>query len=207
MLEKIPKNKDKIAVLINSTGGDYAQAHIMVKKIAQIAKRNNAQVWTFAQEWALNAGFLLLASGHRVFVNKASVVGGLEVGEAKFLRGKIGEYISTVTYAKQPSYVSEINRTEVFDPAKKEEVLEVNRRLAEDLEATIRQFRASQLRGEIDLNNFYLGEEAVKQGLADAVDTYHSAFGKLSLQNEVKVLEMNKWQRLIHTVRKCNFSD
>jgi len=49
MLEKIPKNKDKIVVLINSHGGCYAQAHIISQKIAQIAKRNKAQVWTFAQ--------------------------------------------------------------------------------------------------------------------------------------------------------------
>ena len=80
MLDKIPKNKDKIAVLINSHGGCYAQSHIIARKIAQIAKRNNAQVWTFAQEWAINAGFLLLSTGDRVFVDKASVIGGLEVG-------------------------------------------------------------------------------------------------------------------------------
>ena len=80
MLEKIPKNKDKIAVLINSHGGCYAQAHIIHRKIEQIAKRNKAQVWTFAQDSAINAGFMLLCSGDKVFVNKASIVGGMEVG-------------------------------------------------------------------------------------------------------------------------------
>jgi ClpP class serine protease len=49
MLEKIPKNKNKIAVLVNSHGGCYAQTHIIARKIAQIAKRNKAEVWTFAQ--------------------------------------------------------------------------------------------------------------------------------------------------------------
>jgi len=77
MLQKIPKNKDKIAVLINSQGGCLAQTHIILQKINQIAKRNKAQVWTFAQEWALNAGFLLLASGNQVFVDNCSVVGGV----------------------------------------------------------------------------------------------------------------------------------
>lgn len=42
MLEKIPKNKKKIALIIDSQGGCYAQAHIINKKIAQIAKRNDA---------------------------------------------------------------------------------------------------------------------------------------------------------------------
>ena len=76
MLEKIPKKKNKIALIINSQGGCFAQAHIISKKIGQIAKRNNAEVWTFAQEWALNAGFLLLSTGKRVFVDRTSVIGG-----------------------------------------------------------------------------------------------------------------------------------
>ena len=99
LLEKIPQNKQQIAILVNSQGGCYAQAHIINQKIAQIAQRNRAQVWTFAQEWAVNAGFLLLAAGNQVFVDRASVVGGLEVGEAKKSWYKIGSLISTVTYA------------------------------------------------------------------------------------------------------------
>ena len=80
LLEKIPKNKDKIAVIINSYGGCYAQAHILSRKIGQIAKRNKAEVWTFAQDWATNAAFMLLSTGDKVFVDQSSVVGGLEVG-------------------------------------------------------------------------------------------------------------------------------
>lgn len=77
MLQRIPQNKDKIAILVNSKGGCFAQTHIILKKINQIAKRNKAQVWTFGQEWALNAGFLLLSSGNRVFIDNSTVVGGL----------------------------------------------------------------------------------------------------------------------------------
>jgi ClpP class serine protease len=77
MLQKIPKNKTKIALIINSRGGCYAQTHIISKKLTQIAKRNQAEVWTFAQEWALNAGFLLLSTGKRVYVDNTSVVGGI----------------------------------------------------------------------------------------------------------------------------------
>lgn len=98
MLQKIPKNKNKIAILVNSQGGCMAQTHIILNKINLLAKRNKAQVWTFGQEWALNAGFLLLSSGHKVFVDSSTVVGGLEVGETKLLRGKLGDYVSTITY-------------------------------------------------------------------------------------------------------------
>lgn len=77
MLQKIPASKTKIAILVNSKGGCYAQTHIILQKIRAVARRNKAEVWTFGQEWALNAGFLLLASGNRVYVDGSTVVGGL----------------------------------------------------------------------------------------------------------------------------------
>jgi membrane-bound ClpP family serine protease len=122
MLQKIPKNKDKIAVIVNSQGGCLAQTNIIIQKINQIAKRNKAQVWTFGQEWALNAGFLLLTSADRVFIDRSTVVGGLEVGESKLLRGKLGKYLDTVTYSTAPSYLSEANSSESINPTKKEEI-------------------------------------------------------------------------------------
>jgi len=51
------------------------------------------------------------------------------------LAGKIGEYISTVTYAEQPSYASETRKVGAFDSSKKEELLGVNSRIAEDVQA------------------------------------------------------------------------
>lgn len=106
MLQKIPKNKDRIALLVNSKGGCLAQTHIILRKVAELAKRNKAQVWTFGQEWALNAGFLLLSAGDKAYVDNSTVVGGLEVGESKLLRGKLAEFVNTVTYSNSPSYLS-----------------------------------------------------------------------------------------------------
>jgi hypothetical protein len=51
------------------------------------------------------------------------------------LAGKIGEYISTVTYAEQPSYASELKKVDAFDPSKKEELQAVNSRISEDVQA------------------------------------------------------------------------
>ena len=63
---------------------------------------------------------MLLQSGDHVYVDKASVIGGLEVGESKMLNAKWSQYVSTVTYAEQPSYVSEMKSDSSFDPSKKE---------------------------------------------------------------------------------------
>lgn len=48
--------------------------------------------------------------------------------------------------------------------------------------------RGSKLGSSTDLMNFYVGEEAVKNGLVDGIDSPHQAFGRLSIQNDVKVL-------------------
>jgi len=48
--------------------------------------------------------------------------------------------------------------------------------------------RGSKLTSQVDLTNFYVGEEAVKFGLADGIDSPHQAFGKLSIHNDLKVL-------------------
>ena len=41
--------------------------------------------------------------------------------------------------------------------------------------------RAGKLNPSVDFNTFYVGEEAVNLGLADGIETYHSAFSKVSL--------------------------
>jgi ClpP class serine protease len=191
MLQRIPKNKDKIAVLINSKGGCLAQTHIILRKIAEVARRNKAQVWTFGQEWALNAGFLLLSSGNRVFVDSSTVVGGLEVGESKLLRGKLGDYINTVTYSNEPSYLSELNSSESFDAAKKEEILRVYSQFSEEAKSQILRNRSGKVSEQTNLNKFYIGEEAVQAGLADSVDRVHLALARESLNKDSVLLDKN----------------
>lgn len=157
MLEKIPKNKSKIAVIVNSKGGCLAQTHLIIKKINDVARRNKAQVWTFAQEWALNAGFLLLASGNRVYVDSSSVVGGLEVGESKLLRGKIGEYIETVSYSSAPSYLSELKSNGPIDAAKKAEIEQIYSRFSSELNLEIRKLRENKISTNSDLKGWFVG--------------------------------------------------
>ena len=150
---------------------------------------------------------MMLTRGDRVFVDKASTVGGLEVGESKFLRGKFGEYISTVTYSKQPSYASEMNKVQAFDGTKKEEIEAIYNRFALQAEAQIRKARQSRMNDDVELNRFYLGEEAVEKGIADFVDSHNHAFGDVSLEHDVRVIEKGVLQRAIENIRKLNISN
>ena len=40
-----------------------------------------------------------------------------------------------MTYAEQPSYASELRKVDAFDTSKKEEILAVNQRISEDVQA------------------------------------------------------------------------
>jgi hypothetical protein len=164
-------------------------------------------VWTFGQEWALNAGFLLVASGHRVFVDSTTVVGGLEVGEGKILKGKLGEYIDTVTYTNAPSYLSELNSSQPFSPQKKEEVEQVYRLFSEEAKGEILKYRAGTVRGEADLSRFYIGQEAVQVGIADSVDRVHLALARESIYKDSVLLDKSKIQKWLEQIRKLNISD
>lgn len=204
MLEKIPKNKSKIAVIVNSKGGCLAQTHLIIKKINDVARRNKAQVWTFAQEWALNAGFLLLASGNRVYIDSSSVVGGLEVGESKLLRGKVGEYIETVSYSSAPSYLSELKSNGPIDAAKKAEIEQIYSRFSSELNLEIRKLRENKISTNSDLKGWFVGEEAVRAGLADQVGGIHSAFG---LKEESSLIDKGDLEKMLERIRKLNISD
>lgn len=94
--------------------------------------------------------------------------------------------MSTVTYSKEPSYTSEVNKVETFDPAKKEEIQAIYRRFSQEAEAEVRRLRG--ISEGVELNRYYFGEEAVKNGLADEVDSYHNAFSRISLDSDVRVI-------------------
>ena len=62
-----------------------------------------------------------------------------------------------------------MRKVESFNEAKKAEVLDVNRRISEDVENQIRTWRYGKINNTADLTNYYLGEEAVELGIADSI--------------------------------------
>ena len=206
MLQRIPQNKQRIAVLVNSRGGCIAQTHLIAQKISHLARKNNAEVWTFGQEWALNSAALLLASGHRVFVDSTTVVGGCEVGEAKLLRGKWAQYTKNVTYSDGPSYAADSHSEAPFSTEKRKQLENIYGRFGNELQAEIRRLRGEKAK-EVDLSRFYVGEEAVSAGLADAVDRVHMAFGRESVHYDARLVAESRVERLFERMRQVNASE
>ena len=77
MLKKVPKGAKQLGIVISSQGGSLAQAHIIRNKINQKVLESKLELLTFGEDYAINAGFMLLMSGHRVYADTTTVLGGL----------------------------------------------------------------------------------------------------------------------------------
>jgi hypothetical protein len=63
MLKELPKSAQKLGIVINSSKGSLAQAHIIRTKLKILSKNRGIQIYTFIEDSAVNAGFLLANSG------------------------------------------------------------------------------------------------------------------------------------------------
>jgi len=57
-------------------------------------------------------------------------------------------------------------------------VIDVYSRISEQVRQDILRLRGNKVSENTNLNNFYIGGEAVKYGLADTVDRVHLALGR-----------------------------
>ena len=55
---------------------------------------------------------------------------------------------------------------------------DVYSRISEQVRQDILRLRGNKVSENTNMNNFYIGEEAVKYGLADTVDRVHLALGR-----------------------------
>ena len=67
--------------------------------------------------------------------------------------------------------------------------------------------RKGKINNEINFNNFYIGRQAVRLGLADEVDRIHLALAKQNLQKNAWLLDKSNIQKLLQKIRKLNISD
>ncbi|CAD8089383.1 unnamed protein product [Paramecium sonneborni] len=72
-----PENSKAMALIINSTGGSLAHAHIIQRKFDLVRKKYNLPLYTFAEDYALSGAFYLLCMGDKIFCNKTSIVGAV----------------------------------------------------------------------------------------------------------------------------------
>jgi ClpP class serine protease len=103
MLNKLPSKTTKLGVVINSDSGSPAQAHIINTKLSILSKRRGIEIYTFIEDAAVNAGFLLATGGQKIFADNTSIIGGLEVSNKKIV---LGDFINRISYKNESSLSS-----------------------------------------------------------------------------------------------------
>jgi len=65
---------------------------------------------------------MILLQGNRVFADNTTYVGGAEIGESKFVFGKMNKYIERISYSNDNSYVQSRLSSYPYQQNKKEQL-------------------------------------------------------------------------------------
>lgn len=99
------RNAPAIALLVDTSEGSAAQAHIIIQMLKGEAKKRNVPLITFGQDLCIATGFLLLSAGDKVFIDAITQVYADNtslIGTTTFGANKINansEWLEKVVYA------------------------------------------------------------------------------------------------------------
>ncbi|CAD8154933.1 unnamed protein product [Paramecium pentaurelia] len=185
-----PENSKAMALIINSTGGSLAHAHIIQRKFDLVRKRYNIPLYTFAEDYALSGAFYLLCMGDKIFCNKTSIVGavGIQIQTLNIL--KLLEYYKL----EVRTYNSGVNETflQQIDPLNENtstHILEnVSAQQNQQLQLQIRQMIGNRENKEIILNgSIYNGQQLFEDlKFSNGIGQYLNILAKEYPQNKLE---------------------
>lgn len=161
-----------VALQINSPGGSPVQSSLIAARIRRLGDETGVPVHAFVEDAAASGGYWLATAADDIHCDSCSIVGSIGVIAAGFglqeliARHGVERRVHTAGQSK--------NQLDMFRPEKPEDVERLNR-LLEQMHAAfigqVRQRRGAKLSGETELfdGSFWLGAEAVRLGLADAI--------------------------------------
>lgn len=94
-----------LAVRINSGGGAAAQANLMRQRLLAFGQEHHCPILTFAEDYAVGGGYIVLAAGNEVWAHPRAYVGSLAaVGFSIRLKDAAGHYgIRRKVFATSPN--------------------------------------------------------------------------------------------------------
>ncbi|OMJ92927.1 hypothetical protein SteCoe_4271 [Stentor coeruleus] len=174
-IDRFPlKNPKFIALSIDSVYGSAIQSEIIADGIRKKAKEFKCPLFTFAENFAIGSGYLLLSSGDRVFVNPHSLVGGISssfscIGLAKALKQW---KIKSTTIS---TYDNKLNPFEEVKPADEKWIKEILSSQNIIMQNSVSKYRKNALDNEaVRKGEVFVGKNAVELGLADGVNDFYS---------------------------------
>jgi len=161
-----------VALLINSPGGSPVQSSLIAARIRRLADETGVPVHAFVEDAAASGGYWLATAADDIHCDSCSIVGSIGVISAGFglqeliARHGVERRVHTAGRSK--------NQLDMFRAEQPEDVEKLNQLLAQMHDAFIAQVRmrrGARLNAATELfdGSFWLGAEAVRLGLADAI--------------------------------------
>ncbi len=161
-----------VALAINSPGGSPVQSALIAGRIRRLAEQFDVKVHAFVEDVAASGGYWIAAAADEIVADRVSILGSIGVVSGGF---GAPEAIAKLGLERR-IYTAGRNKSQLdpFRPENPEDVARLQRLLDQMHEAFIDHVRAR--RGarlndgaEIFTGEFWLAEEAIKLGLADAL--------------------------------------
>ncbi len=161
-----------VALAINSPGGSPVQSSLIAARIRRLAEETETPVHAFVEDAAASGGYWLATAADDIYCDASSVLGSIGVIYAGFglheliTRNGIERRVHTAGKSK--------SQLDMFRPERPEDVARLETlmgQMHETFIAQVRDRRGAKLAGDTELfdGTFWLGAEAVRLGLADAI--------------------------------------
>ncbi len=160
-----------VALVINSPGGSPVQSSLIAARIRRLAESSQIPVHAFVEDVAASGGYWLACAGDKIWADRSSIVGSIGVIAASFgfsqFMERQGVERRVVTAGRSKSFA------DPFLPQKPEDVERIRAiqtPIHEAFIAHVKSRRGSCLsNGDIFNADIWVGESAVKMGLADGI--------------------------------------
>lgn len=167
-----------VAVVVNSPGGSAAQAHLISRRIRQLAAAKGVAVLAFVEDVAASGGYMVACAADEIVADENSVVGSIGVVGGSFGFSKLMEKLGV----ERRLYTSGERKAmlDPFLPENPEDVARLKamqREIHDNFIALVRESRGARLReSEADLfsGEFWTGRRALALGLVDAIGDLRS---------------------------------
>ncbi|MBA4177742.1 MAG: S49 family peptidase [Leptothrix sp. (in: Bacteria)] len=166
------KGAQAVVLRFNSPGGSPVQAGIVHDEVLRLKAKHGKKVYAVVEEACASGAYYIAVAADEIYVDKASIVGSIGVLMDGFgftgLMDKLGVERRLVTAGRNKAMLDPFSPADAQQTALARAMIDqVHRQFI----AVVKQGRGARLKESPDTFSglFWNGEEAVKQGLADAL--------------------------------------
>ena len=192
-IKKIPA----VSLIINSPGGSATQSSLIASKIRSLANKKKIKVYAFVEDVAASGGYWLACAADEIYVDENSIVGSIGVISPGFgfvdMIKKLGIERRVYTSGKSKSFLDPFKNVKHEDLKRLEIIQE---QIHQNFINHVKKSRGKKIKAkdnEVFNGLFWIGDKAVKLGLADGIghieDVLKEKFGQ---KTKIKIIEQKK---------------